>query len=322
MSTILVTGGAGFIGSHTCKALAQAGFIPITYDDLSTGFSWSVKWGPLIKGCLENQALFEKICLEKKPIAIMHFAALTDVRQSHRSPLLYYQKNINNTFLLLETVKRLQIPHVIFSSTCAVYGNPVHMPIEEDHPRKPINVYGKTKLIGEKMVELLASKTSIRIAILRYFNAAGADPDGHLGESHAPATHLIPILINTALKKQATFTLFGNQHQTADGTPIRDYIHVSDLAEAHVLSLRHLIEKRQNLKLNLGSGQGHSIQEILTTFQSQFSCQLPIAIGPKNPADPPQLVAKNDRAQKILNWTPRYSSLATILKTTWRWQTR
>lgn len=322
MAAILVTGGAGYIGSHTCKALAQAGFLPIAYDDLSTGFAWSVKWGPLIKGSIEDQALLEKVCLEKKPLAVLHFAALTDARKCHEHPLLYYRKNVSNTLLLLETVKKFQIPHFIFSSTCAVYGIHDQIPIEEDHPKNPVNVYGETKLIGEKMVESLASETNAHIAILRYFNAAGADPDGDLGESHAPATHLIPILIETALKKRESFTLYGNEHQTDDGTPIRDYIHVSDLAEAHVLALKHIIQKKQNLKLNLGTGQGYSVREVLSAFQSQFNLQLPVTIGPRNPADPPHLFAKSDQAQRVLNWKPRYSDLSTILETTWRWQTR
>lgn len=318
MLRVIVTGGAGFIGSHVCKKLAQSGFLPITYDDLSTGFSWAVKWGPLIQGNLENRSLLEKVCIETNPIAVMHFAALTDARKCHQNPIRYYRNNVANTLALIEVIKKLHVPYLVFSSTCAVYGSPSHTPIEEDHPQHPINIYGETKWIGEKMVRAMGIPT----AILRYFNAAGADLEGELGESHVPATHLIPILVNTALRKQDSFTLFGQDHPTKDGTTIRDYIHVTDLAEAHVLALQYLINNKKSLILNLGTGTGYSIQEILRAFESQFNLKIPITIGPKHPGDPPCLFAKSDLAYQILKWKPRFSDLTTIFATTWKWQKR
>lgn len=319
MTSILVTGGAGFVGSHVCKALAKAGFLPIVYDDLSTGFEWAVKWGPLYKGSLEDKERLKQVFIKAKPLGVMHFAARTDARKCQEEPYAYFQTNVGGMANLLEMVQAFEVPYLIFSSTCAVYGTPEETPINEQHPTHPINIYGETKLIGERLVQLLPN---VQTAILRYFNAAGADPDGELGESHFPATHLIPILIDTALKKRKEFSLFGKDHPTKDGTPIRDYIHVSDLAEAHVKALKHLMDHQGNLTLNLGTGQGFSVQEILSAFEDAFGCQLPMKIAPKDPADPPCLLAKSTAAQEILNWQPTHSSLKTLLETTWSWQTR
>ncbi|CCB88814.1 UDP-glucose 4-epimerase GalE [Simkania negevensis] len=319
MKPIFVTGGAGFVGSHVCKALAREGFLPIVYDDLSTGFTWAVKWGPLFKGSLEDKERLRQVLQETNPIGVMHFAARTDARKCQQTPFTYFQTNVGGTANLLEMVQNFEIPYLIFSSTCAVYGTPEKTPIEENYPKNPINVYGETKLIGEKLVQLLPRTQT---AILRYFNAAGADPEGELGESHFPATHLIPILIDTALKKRDSFTFFGKDHPTYDGTPIRDYIHVSDLAEAHVKALKYLMDHRENLILNLGTGQGFSVEEIVTAFQETLKYQLPLKVAPKDPADPPCLLAKSKSAQEVLNWQPKLSSLKTLLETTWSWQTR
>ena len=319
MSSILVTGGAGFVGSHVCKALARAGFLPIVYDDLSTGFEWAVKWGPLYKGSLEDKKRLKEVFKIAKPLGVMHFAAKTDARKCQKEPYAYFQTNVGGTANLLEMVQTFEVPYLIFSSTCAVYGTPEVTPIDESHPTRPINIYGETKLIGERLVELLPNAQT---AILRYFNAAGADPEGELGESHFPATHLIPILIDTALKKRKEFSLFGKDHPTKDGTPIRDYIHVLDLAKAHVKALKYLMDHKGNLKLNLGTGQGFSVQDILVAFQEILGQRLPVKIAPKDPADPPILLAKSQTAKEKLNWQPIHSTLKTLLESTWSWQTR
>lgn len=318
MESVLVTGGAGFIGSHVCKKLSEAGFLPIAYDDLSSGFSWAIKWGPLIEGQIEDRLLLKKTLQKYNPIAVMHFAALTDARRCQQKPLHYYRSNVAGTLSVLETLQSVEIPYFIFSSTCAVYGAPNEIPIEETHPKKPINIYGETKWIGEKMVQSLP----IPSAILRYFNAAGADPEGELGESHNPATHLIPILIDTAHKKRENFILFGEDHLTKDGTPIRDYIHVTDLATAHVLALQYLIQTNESLTLNLGTGKGYSVRDILQRIQSQFNVKIPFTVGLKNPKEPPYLIAKSHLANQILKWKPHFSDLTTILETTWKWQIR
>jgi len=222
MDPILVTGGAGYIGSHICKALAKEGFLPIVYDNLILGHPWAVKWGPLVQGDIRDPVALEKLFLRRSFVGVIHLAALSNVRESKLHPLKYYQNNVEGTLTLLELVSKYEIPHFVFSSTCAVYGMPTEVPIPETHIRNPINVYGETKLTVEKALE----KLPLKLAILRYFNAAGADPDGDLGESHEPETHLIPRLILTALKKQNSFTLYGKDHDTPDKTPIRDYIHV------------------------------------------------------------------------------------------------
>lgn len=318
MSPILVTGGAGYIGSHVCKSLREKGYLPVTYDNLSIGHPWAVKWGPLIQGDLHDKVTLEKAFREWNLAGVIHLAALSNVRESQKHPLLYYQNNIAGTLSLLEMVLKFEIRKFVFSSTCAVYGMPNQIPISEDHEKVPINVYGETKLTIEKTLANLP----LDVAVLRYFNAAGADPEGDIGESHNPETHLIPSLIQSILNKKIDFTLYGNDHQTPDKTPIRDYIHVTDLARAHVLALEYLEHKKKNLTLNLGTGVGCSVMEVIETLESQFSCKIPVKIGLKIPEDPPVLLAKSDQAFHILNWKPHLSDLPTILDTAWKWLSR
>ncbi len=310
MQHVLVTGGAGYIGSHICKALAQKGYEPITIDNLSLGHAWAVKWGPFIEGDIGNQDLIRKVIDEYQVIGTIHLAALSNVRESERFPLDYYQNNVGKTVNLLKILEE-RVPCFVFSSTCAVYGMPEQTPISETHPQCPISTYGESKWMVEKILQ----KTKLRVATLRYFNAAGADPEGEIGECHAPETHLIPLLIQTAIGQRETFTLYGNDHETPDGTPIRDFIHVTDLADAHVLALEKLLKGEKHLTLNLGTGRGYSVQEVIETLNHP----IPLVQGERFAGDPPILVADPSKAKEVLDWNPKYSDLSTILETAWRW---
>ncbi|MBF5059158.1 UDP-glucose 4-epimerase GalE [Candidatus Neptunochlamydia vexilliferae] len=310
MDRILVTGGAGYIGSHICKALAQKGYEPVTLDNLSLGHAWAVKWGPLIEGDIGDQELVRKVIDDYQVVGTIHLAALSNVRESEQIPLAYYQNNVEKTVNLLQVLEE-RVPCFVFSSTCAVYGIPQHVPIEETHPQYPISTYGESKWMVEKALQ----KTGLRVATLRYFNASGADPEGEIGECHTPETHLIPLLIQTAMGQRETFTLYGNDHDTPDGTPIRDFIHVTDLADAHVLALEKLLKGEKALTLNLGTGKGYSVQEVIETLNHPIS----LIQGERFAGDPPILVAGASQAKDVLGWEPKYSDLSTILETAWRW---
>ncbi|MEM7174358.1 MAG: UDP-glucose 4-epimerase GalE [Chlamydiota bacterium] len=312
---VLVTGGAGYIGSHTCKALAQAGFVPITYDNLSLGHRWAVKWGPFINGDIGDRTALAAACARYRPIGIIHFAALSNVRESEKKPLEYFETNFAGTLNALTVAKKEHIRYFVFSSSCAVYGIPDQAPIRETSPRKPISTYGRSKALAEDML----ATSGLCSAVLRYFNAAGADPDGEIGESHTPETHLLPLALETALKKRNQFTLYGIDHPTSDGTAIRDFIHVSDLAQGHVQALKWLIEHNQSLTLNLGTGHGYSVKEVIRSIESHLKTTLPLKVAPAFPGDPPILVADNAQAIRILNWSFRYSSLDQIITTALRW---
>lgn len=313
---ILLTGGAGYIGSHICKALAKHHFIPVTLDNLSLGHEWAVKWGPFINGDISDRKLIDNLCKKYQFQGVIHLAALSNVRESFEIPIKYHENNVTGTIALLEILKKNQVPLFVQSSTCAIYGIPEVTPIVEDHPKAPINTYGVTKWEVEK---ILREGDGMKVAALRYFNASGADIEGEIGEAHDPETHLIPLLLQTALKKRSTFTLYGEDHHTPDGTPIRDFIHVSDLAEAHVAALKWLMEKKEHLTLNLGTGKGHSVKEVIKAVEKELQLSLPIEIGKRFDGDPPILVADPKRAIETLNWTPKYSSLSTIIQTAWQW---
>lgn len=315
---ILVTGGAGYIGSHVCKALAQKGYEPITLDNLSLGHAWAVKWGPLIEGNCGDQILLRKIFSSYNIEGVIHLAALSNVRESHQNPLGYYQNNVSATLSMLEMLKEQDISYFVFSSTCAVYGMPELIPIDETHSKKPISPYGWSKWMAEKILQ----ESGVHVALLRYFNAAGADPDGEIGESHTPESHLIPLLIETALGKRDHFVLNGNDHATEDGTPVRDFIHVTDLAEAHVKALEALFEKKESLTLNLGTGQGYSIKEVINQIEINKKCTIPIVEGKQQCGDPPILIADFKKALKTLNWKPKLSNLSTIIETAWNWHSK
>lgn len=312
---VLVTGGAGYIGSHVCKALAQKGYLPVTIDNLSTGNRFAVKWGPFFEGEIGDQE-FIKSLLEAHPICgTIHLAAFSNVRESHQVPLKYYQNNVSSTLKLLEVLLENKIVPFVFSSTCAVYGMPQKVPIEESHPKSPINPYGQSKLMVEKVLQTVPD---LNYAILRYFNAAGADLEGEIGESHDPETHLIPLLIQIALRKRETFTLNGEDHETEDGTPVRDFIHVTDLAHAHVLALEKLLEEKESLVLNLGTGRGFSVQNIISYVEEKTQGKIPIVKGKRFPGDPPILIANGRKAMETLLWKPSFD-LSKIIETAWNW---
>ena len=313
---VLVTGGAGYIGSHVCKALKQDGFFPITLDNLSLGHKSAVKWGPLIQGDISDQSLVKELCVSYHPVGLIHLAALSNVRESHLEPLQYYKNNVKGTIDLLDATKGY-LKYIVFSSTCATYGLPTSIPILESHPQNPISPYGQSKWIVEQILKEIAKTGSIQISLLRYFNAAGADPEGEIGESHHPETHLIPLLLQTVLKKQSHFTLYGDDHGTPDGTPIRDFIHVSDLATSHVASLRWMMKHQENLELNIGTGKGYSIREVMQRIEFLLGVQIPIIKGKKYDGDPPILIADNRKVKETLEWTPKYSDLDQMIQTAW-----
>ena len=320
MKHVLVTGGAGYIGSHICKSLFQKGYTPVTIDNLSLGHKRAVKWGPFIQGDCGDKALLHKLFDDYPTLGVIHLAALSNVRESLHIPLQYYQNNVGATLNLLEVLKERRISYFVFSSTCSIYGMPKKVPIDESHPKYPINTYGESKWMVERVLQTVSQSHGLKAATLRYFNAAGADPDGEIGESHHPETHLIPLLIQTAMSKRPHFTLFGEDHETEDGTPVRDFIHVTDLANAHVQALEYMITQEQNLTLNLGTGKGYSVREVIDTIEKGWDLKIPIVSGERFPGDPPILIANAEKAQDILGWSPQYSDIQTIIETAWDWE--
>jgi|SRR6185312_9136148 len=317
---VLVTGGAGYVGSHVCKALSAAGFLPVTYDNLSHGDPDFVRWGPLVVGDIADRSLVAATLRRNRIQAVMHFAALIEVGLSVREPLEFFDNNVAGTMALLRAVSACGIRAVVFSSTCAVYGVPVRLPLDEDHPRAPINPYGASKLMVEQVLDWADAAHGIRHAALRYFNAAGADPDGELGEAHDPETHLIPRVFAAADGRAGAIDIFGDDWDTEDGTCVRDYIHVADLADAHVLALRRLLNGGQSLKLNLGTGAGHSVRSVVAEVQRVTGRSVKVKIAARRDGDSPALVADPRRAQATLGWRPRHSSLEEIVETGWRWE--
>lgn len=313
---VLVTGGAGFIGSQVSKALHQAGHTPIVIDSLQKGHEWAVKWGPLIKADLSNESAISVALKEHKVQAVMHFAALTNVRESFDQPALYYESNVRNTIHLLSAMDTCNVTKLIFSSTCAIYGVPKTFPISEKTPHDPVNPYGKTKLMCE---QIMADFPSLRFVALRYFNAAGADPEGELGEAHSPPSHLIPIVVDCILKDKP-FYLFGNDHKTDDGTSVRDYIHVVDLASAHVKALSYLEKNGTSTALNLGTGKPYSVQAVINEVEKQTGKKLSVVIKPSHKGEPDHLECDYSLAASTLTWKPIHSSLETMVSDTLRWQ--
>lgn len=322
MTNILVTGGAGYIGSHTCKALHAAGFTPVVYDNLCTGNAEAVKWGPFEKGDICDREKLSSVIEKYKPAAVMHFAALIQVAESVEDPAKYYYNNIYGSYCLIEEARAHGVAHIVFSSTAAVYGVPQSDLISEKHSLAPINPYGNTKLAMENMIRDYGTAYGLNYAILRYFNAAGADPDNELGTAYPKDTHIIPILMQTACGQRDHFGIFGTDYDTPDGTAVRDYIHVTDLATAHVLALRHLLDGKDSLILNLGTSAGFSVREVYETAQTVTGCEIPVQNSPRRAGDPAVLVADASAAQRILSWTPALSDLPTIIETAWNWQNR
>lgn len=317
--TVMVTGGAGYVGSHACKALASAGFLPVTIDNMINGHDWSVKWGPLVRADLSDSTALDTAFASYQPLAVLHFAAFAYVGESVREPGKYYRNNVAGTLNLLDAMLRHRCRHIVFSSSCATYGDPTVIPISEDHLQQPINPYGRSKLMVERILRDYEHAHGIRYCALRYFNAAGADPDGEIGEDHTPETHLIPLVIDAALGRRPHVELFGTDYPTADGTAVRDYIHVSDLAEVHVRALGHLLTDRASICLNVGTGSGQSVREVVEAVQRLTRSVVPTRNAPRRPGDPPILVADPARAAAVLGWQPRISNLETIVATAARW---
>ncbi|NCC22180.1 MAG: UDP-glucose 4-epimerase GalE [Alphaproteobacteria bacterium] len=318
--TVLVTGGAGYIGSHACKALNEKGYTPVTYDNLYTGNREAVKWGPLEEGDIRDEARLGAAMDKHKPFAVMHFAALIQVAESVAQPDKYYDNNVGGSLSLLKCARERDIANLVFSSTAAVYGMPDCAAIPEDHPLRPINPYGNTKLAMENMIRDFSSAYGMRHAILRYFNAAGADPEAESGTAYPKDTHIIPILMNVAAGEAEGFKIFGDDYATPDGTAVRDYIHVTDLADAHVLALEAIAAGGSSLTLNLGTSKGSSVQEILEAARRVTGEPIQAALNPRRPGDPDILVANADKAKNLLNWNPSRSNVEEILATAWKWR--
>lgn len=312
-SKVLVTGGAGFIGSHCCKALAEAGYEPVVIDDLSRGHADAVRWGPLVEGDLRDRKLVEATLEDHRIDAVIHFAALAYVGESVAEPTRYYDVNLGGMTALLGAMQAVGLDKIVFSSSCATYGTPETLPISEDTPQDPINPYGRSKLICEWMLEDAAAATGLRFAALRYFNASGADPSGEIGERHDPETHLIPLVLRAASGQDPAVKVFGTDYPTPDGTCIRDYIHVDDLARAHLLALDHLEGGGDSLKLNLGTGRGASIREVIASVERVTGRKVPFEDAPRRPGDPAELVADPSRARDALGFTARYRELDEIV---------
>ena len=318
---VLITGGAGYIGSHSAKALARAGFYPVVVDDLRTGHRSAVQWGPLIKTDLADRAALSTV-FETYPIAaVIHFAGSAYVGESMNAPRLYFQNNVASTLNLLETMVDYRVARIVFSSSCATYGHPTTIPITEEHPQQPASPYGESKLMVEKMLYWFAQAYGLRYTILRYFNAAGADPEGELGEMHDPEPHLIPRVIAAALGSLSTVEVYGTDYDTVDGTAVRDYIHVTDLAEAHVAAMRFLQSGGASSAFNLGTGTGHSVRQVISAIEHVSGRRVPFKNLRRRAGDPAELVADAHKAVRCLAWCPCYSDLHRIVQTAWTWHT-
>ncbi|MDJ0819619.1 MAG: UDP-glucose 4-epimerase GalE [Desulfobacterales bacterium] len=317
---ILVTGGAGYIGAHACKALKRAGYSPIAYDNLIYGHRSAVKWGPLEVGDISDRQRLEAVMHEYNPMAVMHFAAYAYVGESVEKPSKYYHNNVAGTLTLLEAMRQCGIDKIIFSSTCATYGMPEQTPIAEDHPQNPINPYGRSKLMIEWILDDFSKAYDLKYVALRYFNAAGADPDTEIGEDHDPETHLIPLVLDVALGRRDQLQVFGTDYETPDGTCIRDYIHVTDLAEAHKFALEYLQAGGQSNFFNLGNGNGFSVREVVASASNITGHDIPCIATDRRLGDPPVLVGSSGKCRQILGWNPVFDSLDTIVASAWRWQ--
>lgn len=321
-ANILVTGGAGYIGSHVCKTLAGEGFLPITLDNLVRGRKSAVKWGPLELGDLADTGRIVTIVRKYRPVGVMHFAAYAYVHESVQDPEKYYRNNVVGTLNLLRILLSESVKHFVFSSSCAVYGVPSGLPISEEHDRHPINPYGMSKLVVESALQDFDPAYGLRSVSLRYFNAAGADRDCEIGEEHDPETHAVPLAIQAALGKRSTFEIYGTDYPTPDGTAIRDYVHVSDLASGHVLAMKYLLEGGSTVALNLGTGRGHSVRELIASVEKVSGRSIPLREGSKRSGDPPVLVADPTKARKLLGWRLTYAKIDKIVETAFRWHSR
>ncbi len=318
MTNILVVGGAGYIGSHTCLDLASKGFTPVVYDNLSNGHAEFVRWGPFEHGDIRDRARLDVVLDTYKPAAIVHFAALIEVGESVRNPTGFFENNVAGTLTLLSAAQAAGIDKLVFSSTCATYGLPQAMPMDETHPQAPINPYGRSKLIVEQMLSDLDAYEGFRSVALRYFNAAGADTEGRIGEWHSPETHAIPLAIDAALGRRSDFKVFGWDYDTRDGTCVRDFVHVLDLADAHSRAVQYLLDGGDSVALNLGTGDGTTVKELLSAIEAVSGKSFPVEYVGRREGDSPMLVADNGKARSVLGWQPRFD-LTAIIETAWNW---
>ena len=316
--TILVTGGAGYIGAHVCRSLSRAGFRPIAYDDLSMGHRFLVQDGPLEVGDIRDRGRLDAVIAQHRPIACIHLAGLIAVGESVAYPERYAEVNEGGTAVLAGALRAADIQIVVMSSTCAVYGEPQEETLSEQHPLAPVNPYGRTKLAMERLFTE-CRVWGLRHFALRYFNAAGADPDGGIGEAHDPETHVIPLLLDAASARRAAFQIFGTDYPTPDGTAVRDYIHVSDLGAAHVLALGALLKGHEGGAVNLGTGTGVSVREMIRACERVTGRSIPVRDAARRVGDPPRLVSGGDTARAVLGWEPRRSEIKTILRDAWAW---
>lgn len=316
---VLVTGGAGYIGSHTCKSLAASGFLPVAYDNLSLGHSSAVRWGPLVVGDIADSKTLSKVIDRYQISAVIHFAGSAYVGESVENPRKYFENNLSKTIAMLGCLLDKGVQDFVLSSTCATYGPPQYLPIDEKHPQKPINPYGESKLAIERVLHRYGEAHQLNWLALRYFNAAGADPEGDLGECHEEETHLIPLAIRSTFSAEEALNIFGVDYPTSDGTAVRDYIHVMDLARAHIAALQYLASGNGNCAFNLGSGIGHSIRNVLAAIEAITGRRTHVKELPRRPGDPAELIADASLAREVLNWQPMHSSLDEIISTAWQW---
>ena len=319
MTNVLVTGGAGYIGSHACKVLKKAGYTPVTFDDLSLGWRDAVKFGPFEHGDLSDRTRLDEVFAKYQPVAVMHFAAFSEVGESMKSPGKYWRNNVLGSLNLIEATVAAGCKNFVFSSTCATFGDQDGVVLTEESDQRPINAYGASKRAIEDILTDFEAAYGLRSVIFRYFNVAGADPDGEIGEFHQPETHLIPLLLDAIAGKRDKLTIYGTDYPTEDGTCVRDYVHVMDLVDAHVLGLKWLSDGKPSSAFNLGTGKGFSVREVVTQSASVTNQAVPVSEGSRRPGDAASLVCGSEKAITDLGWTPTQSNLAKIITDAWRW---
>ena len=319
MKKVLVTGGAGYIGSHACKALRAGGFTPVTFDNLITGWQDAVKFGPFEQGDLLDRAALDAVFAKHEPVAVMHFAALSQVGESMQQPGRYWHNNVTGSMNLFDAAVQAGCKQIVFSSTCATYGDQDNVVLDENSPQNPINAYGASKRAIEDMLRDYEVAHGLRHVIFRYFNVAGADPEGQVGEFHQPETHLVPLMLDAIAGKRDALTVFGSDYDTPDGTCIRDYVHVCDLVDAHVLGLKWLTDDKDSRMFNLGTGKGFSVREVIDHSRDVTNQIVPIVEGPRRLGDCTKLVSGSQRAEVELGWKPQRSTLKHMISDAWRW---
>jgi UDP-glucose 4-epimerase len=319
MTNILVTGGAGYIGSHACKVLKARGYTPVTYDNIGTGWRDAVKFGPFEQGDLRDRARLDEVFANYRPAAVMHFAALSLVGECMRDPGLYWDNNVGGSVTLFRAMAEAGCDNIVFSSTCATYGEQDNVVLDEDSPQAPINAYGGSKRAVEDMLRDFDAAHGLRHVIFRYFNVAGADPEAEVGEFHRPETHLVPLMLDAIDGRRDALTIHGTDYDTPDGTCIRDYVHVMDLVEAHVLGLERLQAGGASRVFNLGTGRGFSVREVIEQSAAVTNREVPVTEGPRRPGDCTKLVSGSSRAARELGWTPARSTLKNMVADAWRW---